>query len=189
MTMQEETYWEEALRKRIWWGTPNHLYHEYIFNEAEVDVGWRSNYDDQNMRSLLADSYRAAPRYAVQRALKQCVFMTFDPSETGGCFIDKDKFPGKHLIFISPEYLASQGDDESGDAHTDKTIDGVKTALHELAHFYFRLINRQFNKAKNPLAEEDAADILTDEWFQTWCHMKELENEIWQRMMETTPGT
>jgi len=183
MTMQEETYWEEEWRKRQWWGTPNHLYHEYIFNEVEVDVGWERDYDDQNMRSLLADSYRAAPRYVVQKALEQCVFTTFDPNETRGRFIDKDKHPDKHLIFISPEYLACEGDEESEDAFTERTIDGVKTALHELAHFYFRLINRQFNKAKNPLAEEDAADILTDEWFETWCHIKELEDKIFQQMM------
>jgi hypothetical protein len=188
--MEEETYWEEEeWRKRYRWGTPNHLYHDYIFNEAEVDIGWESNYEDQDMRSLLADSYRAAPRYVVQKALEQCVFTTFDPNATRGRFIDKDKFPGKHLIFISPEYLSYQGDDESDDAFTERTINGVETALHELAHFYFRLIARQFNKAKNPLAEEDAADILTNEWFETWLHIRKVEDEIWQQMMETTTET
>jgi hypothetical protein len=179
---EEARYWEEV-RERNWWGSPNHLSYDYIFNEAKVYIGFHNDYDDQNMRELLGDAYRAAPRYAVQKALEQCVFTTFDMNETKGQFLDKDKFPGKHIILISPEYLRSEGEDESHEDYTKRTTDGIKTALHELAHFYFRLINRQFNKAKNPLAEEDAADILTEEWFETWCQIKEIENQYWQEMM------
>jgi len=134
-------------------------YYTYV-DILRLDMG-KQTFDTDSLRHLVAEALTQVPADIVDKAYKDCYFLTADP-EIKGAHIPKDIIQNRDIIVLSRGLYKEPFEEQSN------------VILHEVAHYVFahKPLDERLRQGKlNPMelvssekSQEAEAEALKDKW-------------------------